>query len=308
MGFKNIHVVVNPVSGQEPVDVDMIRSRLEASDSAFSIVLTEPDTGADVLAGKAVDEGADLVIAAGGDGTVLGAAEGLIGTGVALGVIPRGTANVFAAEMGLPSDSGEALDLILGDECELRPVDAGVVGGKHFLLRVGIGIEAAMTVLTEPELKSRFGVFAYMWTAFRQSREARKTHYELEIDGRRRLVGGVTCVVCNSGNIGIPGVKLMPEIDPADGYLNVVVVRQATLRALGGIVYKAFSGMVSGNREWGERKDLYLYTVPAKEVSVTPRPVQIAARDGEEIDSAFPLHITVKPNALFVAVPKRQDI
>lgn len=308
MRFRNVHVIVNPVSGSEPVDVGMIESKLAASDSAFRITLTEPDTGPELLARKAVEEGADLVVAAGGDGTVLGAAEGLIGTGVPLGVIPEGTANVFAAEMGIPSASAEALDLLLGHGCEVREIDVGSVGGEHFLLRVGIGIEAAMTVLTEPELKNRFGVLAYMWTAFKHSREARRTHYELDIDGRKMHMRGVTCVICNSGNLGLPGVKLMPEIDPADGYLNVVIVKQATLRALGCIVSNAARGLFFVKKEWSERKDIHLYSIRAREVSVTPKPAQIAARDGERIESGFPLTVTIKPNALRVAAPRKETI
>ncbi|HET7290266.1 MAG TPA: diacylglycerol kinase family protein [Thermodesulfobacteriota bacterium] len=308
MRFRNVHVIINPASGNEPVDVEMIRSKLEASGQAFRISLTEPDTGPGVLARRAVEEGADLVVAAGGDGTVLGTAEGLIWTGVPLGVIPEGTANVFAAEMGIPSSSPDALGLLLGDGCEVRPIDVGAVGGRHFLLRVGIGIEAAMTVLTEPELKNRFGVLAYMLTAYRHSREAGRTLYELDIDGRKMRMKGVTCVVCNSGNLGLPGVKLMPEIDPADGYLNVVVVRQATLRALGSIVSNAMRGLISVKKEWGERRDINLYSVPAREVTVNPRPAQIAARDGEQIDSGFPLTITIEPKALLVAAPRKETI
>lgn len=308
MRFRNVHVIVNPASGSEPVDVGMIESKLAASDCAFRIALTEPDMGPVFLARKAVEEGADLVVAAGGDGTVLGTAEGLVGTGVPLGVIPEGTANVFAAEMGIPSSSPDALDLLLGEECEVRQIDVGAVGGRRFLLRVGIGIEAAMTVLTEPELKSRFGVLAYMWTAYKHSREAGRTLYELDIDGRKLRMRGVTCVVCNSGNLGLPGVKLMPEIDPDDGYLNVVVVRQATLPALWCIVSNAVKGLVSSKKEWGERKDLHIYSVPAREVSVNPVPAQIAARDGEQIDSGFPLTVTIEPGALRVAAPRKVTI
>ena len=308
MRFRNIHVIINPVSGRSPVDVDMIRSKLESSDAAFKIVLTEPDLGPGILARRAVEEGADLVIAAGGDGTVLGTAEGLIGTGVALGVIPEGTANVFAAELGVPYDSGAALDLLLGEDCDVRHVDVGSVGGRHFLLRVGIGLEASMTVETDPALKNRLGVLAYLWTAFDRGRRANPILYELEIDGRKKWVKGVTCVVCNSGNLGVPGVKLMPEIDPSDGYLNVIVVEQATLRAVGSLAYHALLSVFSGKKEWGERRHFTLYTCTARVVSVKPHPPQIAACDGEPIDSGFPLTVTLEPKALLVAAPARKDV
>jgi diacylglycerol kinase family enzyme len=182
MRFRNIHVIVNPVSGQSPVDIDMIRSKLEASESAFRIVLTEPDTGPEILARRAVEEGADLVMAAGGDGTVLGAAEGLIGTGVPLGVIPEGTANVFAAELGIPYDSGAALDLVLGDECEVKRSTSDQ-SREAFSAEVGI-TEVAMTVETDPDLKKRFRRARLPWTAFDLGRRS-PILYELELDGRK---------------------------------------------------------------------------------------------------------------------------
>ncbi len=110
---KNIHVIVNPVSGPASVPVEEIESKLEVSNDSYTVVLTSPDIRTTDLARRAVDHGDDLVIAAGGDGTMLSVAEGLIGNGVPLGIIPEGTANVFATELGIPPDSGEALDLLL---------------------------------------------------------------------------------------------------------------------------------------------------------------------------------------------------
>ncbi|MEQ9617565.1 MAG: diacylglycerol kinase family protein [Deltaproteobacteria bacterium] len=305
MTFKHIHVIVNPVSGPDPVPIDMISEKLEASGAACKIRETEPDLSPREQARAAVEDGADLVIAVGGDGTVLKVAEGLIESGVPLGIIPEGTANVFATELGIPANSGEALDLLLEGETVIRSVDTGTVGGESFLLRVGVGLEAAMTVLTEPELKSRFGSLAYIWTAIKLGRKMKHTHYELELDGKRKVVKGVTCVICNSGNLGLPGVQLMPEMDLSDGYLNVVVIKQATLRTVGSIIYHALSGVVSDEKVNGERRCYTLFSCPAKEVTVAPFPEQIAARDGEEIHSGFPLTIGVRHKALLVAVPAR---
>lgn len=304
MAARNIHVIVNPVSGQEPVPVDLIRLKLEESAAEFKIAETDPDTGPRELAQRALDEGADLIIAAGGDGTVLHTAEALVGTGVPLGIIPEGTANVFATDLGIPSDSGEALDLILQDRYAVRSVDAGVVGEEHFLLRVGIGLEAAMTVLADPDLKERYGFWAYLWTVIKLGRRMKQSHYDMILDGRRTHVKGVTCIICNSGNLGLPGIQLIPEIDLSDGYLNVVVFRRATLRTMGSLIYHALLGIFSGERVTGERRCYTLYSAPAREVTVHARPEQIAARDGEEIHSGFPLEVSLKHKALLVAVPK----
>lgn len=302
---KYIHVIVNPASGPEPVPVDEIKNKLEESGAAYKVELTRPDVKSAELARSAVEEGADLVIAAGGDGTVLEVAEGLVESGVPLGVMPEGTANVFATELGIPADSRQALDMLLKDEYGIRKIDTGVVGGQHFLLRVGIGLEAAMTVMTDPDLKKRYGFWAYLWTVLKQSREMKHTHYNLVLDGKRKRVKGITCVICNSGNLGLPGVQLAPEIDPSDGYLNVIVIRQAKLRTVGSLVYHTLHGIFSSEKNNGEQMCYTFYSSPAKEVVVTPRPAQIAARDGEKIESDFPLTVGIKHEALLAAVPKQ---
>ena len=117
---KKIYVIVNPVSGPEPVPVEEIRRKLEESDAAYKVEETRPDVKPTELAKRAVEEGADLVIAAGGDGTVLHVAEGLIESGVPLGVMPEGTANVFATELGIPADSMRALEMLLENGYEIR--------------------------------------------------------------------------------------------------------------------------------------------------------------------------------------------
>lgn len=312
MRFGKIYVIVNPASGQTESDVGLIEEKLRESGAEHRIVYTEPDRMPREIARDAAADGADLVVACGGDGTVLDTAEGLIETEAALGVIPGGTANVFAAEMEIPTDTAAALDLLLGDEVEVRKVDVGVVGDEHFLLRVGIGLEAAMTVLTEPGLKNRFGVFAYLWTALHYGRTTPQSAYTFIVDGKRRRMKGITCVVCNSGNLGLPGVKLIPEIDPSDGFLNVVVFRQASLRAAAGLVYNALGGFVgkvrpvNGTHVWGQGRDLMMYSIPAREVIVEATPAQVAARDGEEINAGFPLEIRVLHNAINVAAPGRK--
>ena len=140
---------------------------------------TKPDISAREIAEQAVEAGADLVAAFGGDGTMLQVAEGLINTGVPLAVIPGGTANVFANELEISNDKMEAIDHLLYEESEVRKIDVGCVGEKHFLLRLGIGLEAAMTVMTDREVKDRYGFWAYIWTALRLGHRMKHAHYHL---------------------------------------------------------------------------------------------------------------------------------
>ncbi|MCH8014068.1 MAG: NAD(+)/NADH kinase, partial [Candidatus Dadabacteria bacterium] len=152
-GFKKIHLIINPVSGQGVVPVEEIRSKFNVLGDRLTVHETKPDLSARTIAEEAVSKGADLVVAFGGDGTMLQVAEGLINTGVPLGVIPGGTANVFASELEIPNDKMEAISFLLNKEANIRKIDVGCVGEKHFLLRLGIGLEAAMTVMTDREEK-----------------------------------------------------------------------------------------------------------------------------------------------------------
>jgi len=303
-GFKKIHLIINPVSGQGVVPVEEIRSKFNVLGDRLTVHETKPDLSARTIAEEAVSKGADLVVAFGGDGTMLQVAEGLINTGVPLGVIPGGTANVFASELEIPNDKMKAIDLLINKETHIRKIDVGCVGEKHFLLRIGIGLEAAITVMTDREEKDKYGFWAYLWTALRVGSRMKQAHYHMVIDGKRKRVKGVTCVICNSGNLGLPRVKLLPDIDVSDGKLDVVVVREASLWTAASLIYHAVKGVFSKAKPHGDRPCYSIFSRQAKEVVVMPVSHQLAARDGEDVGSDFPLKITLKHNALLVLAPE----
>ena len=302
-GFKNIHLIINPVSGQGVVPVGEIRSKFYVLGDRLTVHETKPDLSARELAGDAVSRGADLVVTYGGDGTMLEVSEGLIDTGVPLGVIPGGTANVFANELEISNDRMQAIHDLLHGEVKIKMIDVGCVGDRHFLLRLGIGLEAAMTVMTEREVKDRFGFWAYIWTALRLGSRMKVAHYHLVIDGKRKRVNGVTCVICNSGNLGLPRVKLLPDIDISDGKLDVVVVREASLWSAASLTYHAVKGVISKDKPHSDRACYSIYHIQADEVIVLSASGQVAARDGEDVGSEYPLKISLKHHALSVLVP-----
>ena len=302
--FKNIHLIINPVSGQGVVPVREILSKFEVLGDRLTVHETKPDVSAREIAKQAVAAGADLVVTFGGDGTMLQVSEGLIHTGVPLAVIPGGTANVFANELEISNDKMEAISNLLNNETNVRQIDVGCVGEKHFLLRLGIGLEAAMTVMTDREVKDRYGFWAYIWTALRLGSRMKQGHYHLVIDGKKTRIKGVTCVICNSGNLGLPRVKLLPDIDVSDGKLDVVVVREASLWSAGSLMYHAVKGAFSKVSPHGDRPCYSIYHRQAKEVTVISVSHQVAARDGEDVGSDFPLKISIKHNALSVLIPE----
>ena len=120
-------------------------------------------------ASEAVAAGADLVLACGGDGTVTACAEGVVGTGVPLAVIPIGTGNLLARNLGLPNVLADALAVALhGTD---QPIDVGTANGRLFVVMAGLGLDARMLSDTSEPLKQRVGWAAYAISVIRHLRD-----------------------------------------------------------------------------------------------------------------------------------------
>jgi diacylglycerol kinase family enzyme len=186
----------------------------------------------------------------------------------------------------------------------------GMVNGQHFILRVGVGFEAAMVENADRELKNRFGVFAYLWSAVQNLTQPVIAHYRLNIDGKEFETDGLTCIIANSGNLGQAGINLIPTINVCDGLLDVIVVQQANLRSLFDLL-GSITGLkqVQGSELLGQTvatnlsiKQTLQYW-QAKEVIVSATPEQTAQSDGE-ILGKVPVHCHILPAAVQVITPK----
>ncbi len=134
---------------------------------------------------ECVDNGAELVLACGGDGTINEVAEGLIGTSVPLGILPAGTANVLACELGFGSNVTRAIRRL--SECQAHSVSVGhltnSLGSRHFLLMAGVGLDAFIVYRVSAQLKRRLGKVAYWVAGFSQVFKDLE-EFDVEIDGR----------------------------------------------------------------------------------------------------------------------------
>jgi YegS/Rv2252/BmrU family lipid kinase len=168
-----------------------------------------------------VRSGVDLVLASGGDGTITACVGGIAGTGVPLGVLPCGTGNLLARNLGLPLSLDEALAVALTGSN--RRLDVGTANGAPFVVMAGIGFDAEMLDGADERLKSRVGWAAYVLSALRHLRE-RPVRMTLRADGgppQRRWASGV--VVGNVGSLQ-GNVRLLPDAVPDDGVLDVAVL------------------------------------------------------------------------------------
>jgi diacylglycerol kinase (ATP) len=287
-----IPVIINPSAGRKTAVLAELNQVFRSAGVRWSVEITQSKNDGIRLARQLVEQGADIVAVYGGDGTISEVATGLAGTGAALAILPGGTGNVIAYEFGLPQDLAAAAQLAVSEH-GIRLVDLGEVEDRNFLLRVGVGLEAAAIERTPRELKDRFGLLAYGIGGLQALIEARPMDYVLELDGRIHETQGVLCTVANAGHLGLPGLRLSPKIDIEDGLLDVLVFRRVDLK----LIAQFISDNVGGTLNMG---DLQHWQVTQARIEVDPpQSVQV---DGDHLGMT-PVELGIRPRSLRVVVP-----
>ncbi|HEY6590450.1 MAG TPA: YegS/Rv2252/BmrU family lipid kinase [Actinomycetota bacterium] len=291
-----VAVVFNPATGGGDTS-GRKRDTQQALEAAGPDVLwleTTPEDPGQGLTAKAVAEGVDLVMAQGGDGTVMACVTGLAGTDVPLAVLPGGTGNLLATNFDIPADLEGAVDVALhGDRVRL---DVAAMDGDRFVVMGGIGFDAAMLRDADPKLKERVGAVAYVVSGLRNLRR-RATRFRLRLDDRPPLERtGQGVLVGNLGRLQ-GGLPVMPDARPDDGQLDVAVLQTRTVAD-----WLALAARVLLRRR---RKDPQLETFQARRVEVHCDRRQPVERDGDPLDTPRDhLVIEVVPAALTLCVPR----
>lgn len=188
---------------------------------------TKAPGDATLQARLAAEQGYDVVVAAGGDGTVNEVVNGLVGTRVALGVLPVGTVNIWARELGLPMDLHRVANAFL--TAQLEQIDVGKAGERFFLLMAGIGFDGAVTAQINPSEKKRLGVFAYVKQTLQLAWRYQGVRSFICIDGQR-VRGRILLLIIGNSQLYGGVVKLTADAIVNDGLLDVCVIKGSTLR------------------------------------------------------------------------------
>jgi YegS/Rv2252/BmrU family lipid kinase len=253
---------------------------------------TTPDETGRGLAKAAVTEQVDVVLASGGDGTVTACAEGLAGSGVPLAVLPAGTGNLLARNLGLPLALDQALAVGLAGRD--RPLDLGNANGHPFVAMAGIGFDAMLLDSTGEPLKKWLGWVAYVVSALRHLR-ARPVRATLRADGGRVLRRRASGIIV--GNVGAlqGGLALLPGAEPDDGVLDVMVL---TARGWSGWAALAIDVMLRRTRTGRVARTEF------RELRVQLDRPQLWELDGEVMGLTRELVVVVQPGQLLVRVPR----
>jgi diacylglycerol kinase family enzyme len=290
-------VVVNP---SKVGDLDGLRRTVDDTLSRAGwpaprwFETTEDDPGLGQTR-AAIESGAEVVFVCGGDGTVMSAVSALVGTEASLAILPAGTGNLLAANLGLSTDLATGLAIAL--EGGLRRLDVGTVDGQHFAVMAGMGFDAHMLAATSDTAKAHIGWPAYVLGAMKHLKD-RPMRVTVRIDDgppMRRRARSV--LIANVGRLQ-GGVRLLSEAQPDDGVLDIAILTPSTLRKWAAMGW----GLLRRNKR-----------VPSMEVfrgarieviSNRPQPRQL---DGDLVETSDRLIVEVTPQALWLCVPQPAD-
>jgi diacylglycerol kinase (ATP) len=254
-------------------------------------VLDPQERIADIAAHMA--EHHDVVVACGGDGTILAAVSGLIGTDVRLAILPVGSGNDFVKTLGIPKKINKALHLLI--EHQLRPIDVGKVNGETFVNTLGIGFDGETNRRTG-ECRWLKGSPMYIWAALKSNFTYQAEPYKILIDDRTLEQQYLMITVAN-GQVEGGHFVIAPQADPSDGLLDIITLDPISPLILPFHLLRFMNGSHQRLKQVQsyQSKSLVIEHPSSKAV-----PMHL---DGEQIALEFPLRIQVINHATTVLVP-----
>lgn len=293
-------LIHNPSAGTRTDYSQVIAARDVLRAEGWEAESEETSSGGEAtkIARQAAQAGYDALFAVGGDGTLNEVMNGILGSGTALGVLPYGTANVWAKEMGLPLN-----DLAAAARAQAKAtrcwVDAGEAfgesfGSRAFLLWCGVGFDASITAEIEPQraLKRRLGALMFWVVGVRTAFTFRGQRAQFEVDGKR---GRTRLLLALASNAQLYGglVRVSPGAKVDDGLLDLALFRGTGAWQTGWHLLRVFLG-------WHlNAVDVNHYRAREISIRASNLPVHV---DAEPI-GVTPVRIAVRPSAIRVLVP-----
>jgi|DewCreStandDraft_5_1066085.scaffolds.fasta_scaffold05992_3 diacylglycerol kinase family enzyme len=263
----------------------------------YELVRTRGPGDATDLARRFLTDGADALVAVGGDGTVAEVLSALVGTGVPLGIVPRGTGNQLAMNLGIPKALPAAVAVALA--AQPRPLDVGNLDdGRVCALNVGVGWAADLMLACPPEFKRRWGFAGYVAMTARLALRPRRRRFRVVADELEWVGDAATVLATNCPVLYVPGsplrLRLAPDAAVDDGRFDLLVAApRHGADAVNLLLRLARDGAEGDRRLWRARaRTLTIEADP-------PAPVQ---RDGDPAGTT-PLRLVVEPGAAHVRVP-----
>ena len=282
-------VILNPAARGERART--LHARIAKLTDGASLKSTSRSGEAESLARAAAKEGYDIVVAAGGDGTINEVVNGLAGTDAALGLLPLGTMNVFATELGLPASNLSRCWEIIQDE-HVRRIDLPSANGKHFVQLAGVGFDAQVVQETSRAFKRSFGPLSYLVSA---AQIAARRPPRLRIESENAVTEEGSFVLVGNGRLYGGPFPFFKQAVIDDGLLDVLVFKRLNyieiVRYMQNVI---FSSQITSP------KVEYFHTKSLRVSSEGAVPIEI---DGELIGNC-PVEFKIPRRALRVLAPR----
>jgi diacylglycerol kinase (ATP) len=293
---KRIAAIFNPHSGGGGYrrDYPLIFAAMRDLGYVVEELQTEQPGDAKRLAREAVEAGFDIVAAVGGDGTVNETINGLAGSDTPLAIIPTGTVNVLAMELGVPLEPPDAVRLLGDDAGHVSWIDLGLAGERYFGLMAGVGMDAAVVASLNPAMKKALKEAAFAV----QGLGTYLTHEDplFRVTTEERLVEGYFAVLGNSSNYG-GAFGITPLADMRDGLLDVCVLKDKSLIST---IWYWTAALVNAHIK--HPKVEYFRTERALIETVEEDKEVLVQTDGE-VAGRLPMECRIVPRGLRVVVP-----
>lgn len=297
-GSTRVFVVLNPVAGTTDATNarDTIERYCQEHGWQCNIHETKPDEDLRKLVREELKKGVDMVIAAGGDGTVAAVVSGMVNSSIPMGIVPAGTGNNLARDLAIPVDLSGSLNVLGGDHA-IQEMDIMEVNGDYYVLNVSIGISSLVMRKTGREEKRKFGFLAYLYNLFGSIPHTHMHRFQVKVDGKLHRFSASELMIANCKLMGFQPQFEGVEVDPNDGRMDMFVVRT---KSLGGYLDVLSAFILSRSRD-ADRNLRYLPAQKSIHIqSEFPLPVQA---DGEEI-GVTPVEIKLVPKGLRIVVPQ----
>lgn len=291
-------VITNPAAARtRPKTVREVRDVLHRGGWQVEVVATGGPGDARRLATEAVDAKLDMVAVFGGDGTTMQAASSLVGTEVALGLIPGGTGNLLAGNLRIPFSPLRAAEILVQGRSRRMDLGRLDVSGEHhyFAVACGVGFDAQIMAETPAALKQRWGMGAYVATSIRLVREVQSVHYHIRVDGVEYEANAAMLLVANCAEILPPLLRFGDGVRPDDGLLDVLVLRADSVTEGVQAIWHFLRGAEGPGSRIGHVRGREIYVECGNAV-----PVEM---DGD-LGGTTPFTATVVPGAIRVMVPE----
>jgi YegS/Rv2252/BmrU family lipid kinase len=290
--YTRVHVVINPTAGQDEPILNVLNDVFHPAGVDWDTSLTHKSGDATRLAAEAAASGVDLVAAYGGDGTQMEVANGLLGTGVPQAILPGGTGNAMAHDLGISLNLREAAELIVTSP-KRRAIDLAKMGDQVFMLRAYAGLSSDKAASREE--KDKYGQLAYVQAGLKFIREVPPAHFKATVDGEIIEGDALICFILNAGSIGgVMGIEIpkVGNVNVSDGFLDLYAVTKGVQP------FRAISKHIFHH----DGSDAGVYHWSGKEITLEVDPVQDVWIDGE-LGGKTPFTVSAMPLALEIVIP-----